>query len=124
QFFRPELLNRLDDIIVFRQLDREEVTEIAEIMLQDVTQRLALSQEIAIEFTPAFKELLVNEGFDPSYGARPLRRAISRLVEDRLSEAFLAGDVRAGDTALLDVDDDGQVTVNQKSDRVLIEATV
>ncbi|MEM6447126.1 MAG: ATP-dependent Clp protease ATP-binding subunit [Cyanobacteria bacterium P01_D01_bin.123] len=124
QYFRPELLNRLDDIIVFRQLNREEVTQIADVMLQDVAEHLAIAQSVSIEVTPAFKELLVTEGFDPSYGARPLRRAISRLVEDRLSEAFLAGELQAGDTAVLDVDTDGRVSINPARNRVLVEATV
>lgn len=124
QYFRPELLNRLDDIIVFRQLNREEVTQIADVMLQEVANRLAIAREVKLEVTPAFKDLLVTEGFDPSYGARPLRRAISRLVEDRLSESFLAGEIQAGDTACLDVDEDSQVTVSQMRDRVLVEAAL
>ncbi|GAB4366675.1 MAG: ATP-dependent Clp protease ATP-binding subunit [Elainellaceae cyanobacterium] len=111
--FRPEFLNRLDDIIVFRQLTRDEVKQIADIMLHDLSNRL-IEQEIQIEVTEAFKERLVVEGYDPSYGARPLRRAIARLVEDHLAEAILAGRIRAGDTAVLDIDDDNQVQVQQK----------
>ena len=112
--FRPEFLNRLDDIIVFRQLTRDEVKQIADILLKDVSSRLR-EQNIQLETTDAFKERLVDEGYDPSYGARPLRRAISRLVEDNLAEAMLAGRIVSGDTAVLDLDDDGQVQVQQQS---------
>ena len=112
--FRPEFLNRLDDIIVFRQLSRNEVKQIADILLKDISSRLS-EQNIQLEATEAFKERLVDEGYDPSYGARPLRRAVSRLVEDNLAEAMLAGQIVAGDTAVLDLDDDGQVQVQQQS---------
>ncbi len=110
QFFRPELLNRLDEIIVFRQLTREEVAQIADLMVAEVGVRLA-QQAIALTITPALKAKLVVEGYSQTYGARPLRRAIMRLVEDHLAEAMLAGIVHPGDTAMLDVDDDGNVTV-------------
>ncbi|ESA37765.1 atp-dependent clp protease atp-binding protein [Leptolyngbya sp. Heron Island J] len=119
--FRPEFLNRLDEIIVFHQLNRNEVKQIASILLQEVSNRLA-DQQIQIEVTEAFKDKLVTEGFDPSYGARPLRRAITRLVEDYLAEAILAGQLQAGDTATLDIDDDGQVTVRQKQALALVSA--
>jgi len=102
QYFRPEFLNRLDEIIVFRQLNREEVKEIAEIMLREVFSRLT-EQEIKLEVTEAFKERLVEEGYSPSYGARPLRRAIMRLLEDILAEEILSGRLSEGDTATVDV---------------------
>ena len=111
--FRPELLNRLDDIIVFRQLNHDEVKHIADILLDDVANRLK-EQTIQLEVTETFKDRLVAEGYDPSYGARPLRRAIARLVEDNLAEAILAGRIQAGDTAVLDIDDDAQVQVQPK----------
>ncbi|MBT9316733.1 ATP-dependent Clp protease ATP-binding subunit [Leptothoe spongobia] len=111
--FRPEFLNRLDEIIVFHQLTRNEVKQIADILLQDVAKRLA-DQDIHIEVTEAFKEKLVIEGYDPRYGARPLRRAITRLVEDNLAEVMLVGQVQAGETAVLDVDEDGQVSIVKK----------
>jgi len=114
QFFRPEFLNRLDDIIVFQQLKRDEVQQIAEILLKDVEQRLA-DREITLEMTDRFKERVVTDGFDPAYGARPLRRAISRLLEDALAEALLSGRVEDGDTATVDVDEDGHVTVSRGS---------
>jgi ATP-dependent Clp protease ATP-binding subunit ClpC len=110
QYFRPEFLNRLDEIIVFRQLTKEEVKEIAVILLNEVFGRLA-EKGITLDVTEKFKERLVEEGYNPSYGARPLRRAIMRLLEDSLAEEILSGRVKEGDTALVDVDDDGKVKV-------------
>jgi ATP-dependent Clp protease ATP-binding subunit ClpC len=109
-YFRPEFLNRLDEIIVFRQLNKEEVKQIAEILLKDVFKRLT-EQEITLEVTNKFKERLVEEGFNPAYGARPLRRAIMRLLEDVLAEEILSGRISGGDTALVDVDEEGKVKV-------------
>ncbi len=119
QYFRPEFLNRLDEVIVFRQLSRDEVTQISELLLQEVTARLG-QQGIGLELTAAFKERLVLEGYDARYGARPLRRAIARLVEDNLAEALLSHQIQAGDIAMLDVDDDGQVKVAGRSSRELV----
>ena len=120
--FRPEFINRLDDIIVFRQLNRNEVEQIADLLLEDVSHRLA-ERQIAIEVTEAFKDRLVAEGYDPSYGARPLRRAVSRLVEDPLAEVILADRIRSGDTAVLDIDGDGRVQVLQKQVPALVSVT-
>jgi ATP-dependent Clp protease ATP-binding subunit ClpC len=110
QYFRPEFLNRLDEIIVFRQLKKDEVKEIAEIMLKDVFKRL-LEQGMTLEVTDKFKDRLIEEGFNPSYGARPLRRAIMRLLEDILAEEILSGRLKDGDVATVDVDVEGQVKV-------------
>ncbi|HEY9810921.1 MAG TPA: ATP-dependent Clp protease ATP-binding subunit [Halomicronema sp.] len=110
RFFKPEFLNRLDEIIVFRQLNKEEVTQIAEIMLRDVFKRLT-EQNISLEVTDRFKERLIKEGYNPSYGARPLRRAIMRLLEDVLAEEILSGQVKDGDTAVVDVNEEGQIKV-------------
>jgi len=110
QYFRPEFINRLDEVIIFRQLNQMEVSDIATLMLKEVSTRLA-EQEIHLELTPAFKAHLLQKGYDPSYGARPLRRAIVRLLEDELAEAILAGAVKSGDTALVDVDEAGAITV-------------
>ena len=112
QYFRPEFLNRLDEIIVFRQLNKEEVKEIAVIMLKEVFGRL-IEKGITLEVTDKFKERLVEEGYNPSYGARPLRRAIMRLLEDSLAEEILSGRIKEGDTAVVDVDENGQVVVLQ-----------
>ncbi|MCT0202759.1 ATP-dependent Clp protease ATP-binding subunit [Synechococcus sp. CS-602] len=120
QYFRPEFLNRLDEIIVFRQLSRDEVKEIAEIMLREVFSRI-LEKGIELSVTPAFKERLVEEGYNPSYGARPLRRAVMRLLEDSLAEEFLSGRLKDGDSAVVDVDDDKQVVIRPKGETVAPE---
>ncbi len=109
-YFRPEFLNRLDEIIVFTQLQKDEIKEIAEILLKEVTSRLA-EKEISLQMSESFKDLVVQQGYNPSYGARPLRRAIMNLLEDSLAEAMLSGQITAGDTAVIDVDDDGKVKV-------------
>ena len=114
QYFRPEFLNRLDEIIVFRQLTRDEVKIIAEIMLKEVFGRM-LEKGIALSVTEAFKERLVEEGYNPSYGARPLRRAVMRLLEDSLAEEFLSGRIGDGDSALVDVNDDKQVVIRKQT---------
>ncbi len=114
QYFRPEFLNRLDEIIVFRQLTRDEVKEIAEIMLKEVFQRMD-DKGIHLSVTEAFKERLVEEGYNPSYGARPLRRAVMRLLEDSLAEEFLSGRISEGDSALVDVGEDKQVVIRKQS---------
>ena len=113
QYFRPEFLNRLDEIIVFRQLTRDEVKEISEIMLKEVFARM-LEKGIALSVTEAFKERLVDEGYNPSYGARPLRRAVMRLLEDSLAEEFLSGRIGDGDSALVDINDEKQVVIRKQ----------
>ncbi|MEY2645729.1 MAG: hypothetical protein RLZZ611_2378 [Cyanobacteriota bacterium] len=113
QYFRPEFLNRLDEIIVFRQLSRDEVKEIAEIMLKEVFSRMS-EKGIHLSVTDAFKERLVEEGYNPSYGARPLRRAVMRLLEDSLAEEFLSGRIGEGDSAVVDVDDSKQVVIRKQ----------
>ncbi len=115
QYFRPEFLNRLDEIIVFRQLTKNEVKEIAEIMLQEVFIRLQ-DKGIKLNVTDAFKDRLVEEGYNPSYGARPLRRAVMRLLEDILAEEVLSGRIKDGDNALVDIDDNKKVTINISSE--------
>lgn len=119
QYFRPEFLNRLDEIIVFRQLSKDEVKEISDILLKEVFGRLT-EQGITLEITERFKDRLVEEGYNPSYGARPLRRAIMRLLEDSLAEEILAGRIKEGDTAVVDVDDEGQIKVFQGQKRELL----
>ncbi len=110
QYFRPEFLNRIDEIIVFRQLTKEEVKEIADILLKEVFTRLT-EQEITLSVTEKFKERLVEEGYNPAYGARPLRRAIMRLLEDVLAEEILSGRIGEGDKAQVDIDSEGKVKV-------------
>ena len=113
QYFRPEFLNRLDEIIVFRQLTRDEVKEIAEIMLKEVFGRMQ-EKGITLSVTETFKERLVEEGYNPSYGARPLRRAVMRLLEDSLAEEFLSGRISDGDSALVDVNEEKQVVIRKQ----------
>lgn len=110
EYFRPEFLNRLDDIIVFRQLTRDEIKQIADLLLVEVSIRL-IEQGITLEVTERFKDRLVEQGYDPSYGARPLRRTIMRLLEDSLAEAMLASQIIEGETAVVDVDENGKVKV-------------
>ncbi|MDI6891433.1 MAG: ATP-dependent Clp protease ATP-binding subunit [Actinomycetota bacterium] len=100
--FRPEFLNRVDDVIVFRQLTREEIKTIVDLMFQRLRARLE-EQGIEIELSDAAREFLAEEGYDPTLGARPLRRAIQRLVEDPLSEALLAGRFTSGQKIVMDV---------------------
>jgi ATP-dependent Clp protease ATP-binding subunit ClpC len=117
-FFRPEFLNRVDELIVFRQLQRSEIERIADLQLDEVAARLS-QQAIALDVTDAFKAKVIVEGYDPRYGARPLRRAIARLLEDTLAEAILSGQIKAGDRAIADVDQDGQVTVERQREMAI-----
>jgi len=110
QYFRPEFLNRLDEIIVFRQLTKDEVGQIAEIMLKEVFERISM-KGIQLEVTYRFKTRLIDEGYNPTYGARPLRRAVMRLLEDSLAEEVLSEKIKAGDTAVVDVGEDNKVKV-------------
>ncbi|EAW36353.1 ATP-dependent Clp protease ATP-binding subunit [Lyngbya sp. PCC 8106] len=111
QFFRPEFLNRLDEIIVFRQLEREEVRHIADLMLQEVFRRLR-EKGMTIEVSDKFKEHLIEVGYDRNYGARPMRRAVMSLLEDALAEAMLSGLLTEGNHALVDMDEEGKVKVS------------
>ena len=116
-YFRPEFLNRLDEIIVFRQLNKGEVKEISEILLKEVFQRLT-EKDITLEVSDKFKERLVDEGYNPAYGARPLRRAIMRLLEDVLAEEILSGRLSEGDTATVDIDEENKVAVLPLKEKV------
>jgi len=103
--FSPEFLNRVDDTIIFHPLDRANMTEILDILLRDMNVRLA-GLEIDFEYSPEAKERLVAVGFDPQLGARPLRRALQRQVEDPLSEKLLRGQIKSKDHVLITVDGD------------------
>jgi ATP-dependent Clp protease ATP-binding subunit ClpC len=122
-YFRPEFINRLDEVIVFRQLTKPEVRQIASILLKEISLRLKEQREITLGVTTAFEDKVIEEGFDPSYGARPLRRAIMRLLEDSLAEAILSGQVHDGDNALVDLDDNGKTIVSSVKQQVLVEAS-
>ncbi|KAH9329286.1 hypothetical protein KI387_001394 [Taxus chinensis] len=109
-YFRPEFLNRLDEIIVFRQLTKSEVKEIADIMLKEIADRLK-TKDIELQVTDLFKNKVVEEGYSATYGARSLRRAIMRLLEDSMAEKMLSGKIKEGDSAIVDVNKEGDVTV-------------
>jgi ATP-dependent Clp protease ATP-binding subunit ClpC len=108
EHFRPEFLNRIDEIIIFEPLTEKELLQIVDLMARDLGKRLA-EQGITLRLTEAAKQALVREGYDPVYGARPLRRVIQRQVENQVSKRLLAGDFRAGDTIVVDYTLDGYV---------------
>ncbi len=110
--FRPEFLNRIDDIIIFNSLSKEEIEQIAGLMLSEVQKRIE-DLGIKIEFSDKVPALLAKEGFDPTYGARPLRRAVVRLIEDAFSGQMLEGKIARGDTVQADVEGEG-VTFTKK----------
>lgn len=103
--FRPEFLNRVDDVIVFKSLSEEDLGEIVELMLMELSKRIK-DYELGLEVTQEAKDMLAKEGFDPTYGARPLRRVIQKRLEDGISEEMLRGHFTAGDTITVDVKDD------------------
>jgi len=103
--FRPEFLNRVDDAIVFHSLSREHIREIVDIMLEELNRRI-VEHNLRVEVTDAAKERLVQEGFDPAFGARPLRRVIQKRLEDGISEEMLQGKVQPGNTVAVDVEND------------------
>jgi ATP-dependent Clp protease ATP-binding subunit ClpB len=101
--FRPEFLNRVDDIIVFRPLGKEQLVKIIELRLEDV-RRLLADRKISLELTDAAKDLLFTQGYDPNFGARPLKRAIQKLIQDPLALKILDGEVLHGDHLIVDAD--------------------
>jgi ATP-dependent Clp protease ATP-binding subunit ClpC len=112
RFFRPEFLNRIDANIVFHQLSRDEILSIVELMMNQVRKELK-EKKIELELTQAAREYLGEKGFDPVFGARPLRRLIQNEVEDKLSDEVLSGRLKAGETALVDLVD-GKIVVHAK----------
>jgi len=108
QRFRPEFLNRLDEVIVFRPLDKAEVRLICDLMLADTHKKMQ-ARNITLSVTDKFKDHLVSEGFDPIYGARPLRRAVKRCLEDSLAERLLSGDILEGQAVEVDVGQQGDL---------------
>jgi ATP-dependent Clp protease ATP-binding subunit ClpB len=102
--FRPEFLNRIDEVVVFQPLSREQLSEIVELQLDRLRERLA-ERRLELEVTDAAKELLAEEGWDPAYGARPLKRSIQRLLENPLARELLEGRFAEGDTVRVDARD-------------------
>jgi ATP-dependent Clp protease ATP-binding subunit ClpC len=112
--FRPELLNRIDETIIFEPLTEDDLKQVVELLTNDVRQRLA-ERGVGLELTDAAKEALVKEGFDPVFGARPLRRTVQRRVENPLSKRILAGEFVEGDTVVVDVSPDGEYAFERKT---------
>ncbi|WP_119069834.1 ATP-dependent Clp protease ATP-binding subunit [Aggregatilinea lenta] len=114
RMFRPEFLNRVDATVVFRALTREEIKDIVELEFKKVNERLA-DRAITLHPTDAAKSYLADEGYDPDYGARPLRRLITSMVEDRLSDVILTGDIKLGSAVIVDYDPDAEgLTFNEE----------
>ncbi len=109
---RPEFLNRIDDIIVFNRLSEDEIAQIADNMLRQVASRMQ-DMEITMDWTDAAKKHLAKAGFDPVYGARPLRRAVTNEVEDLVAEQSLEGNIKAGQRVTLDAEADGSLVLRQ-----------
>ena len=107
--FKPELLNRIDDLIVFHQLDREHIRQILDLTLEDLNERLA-EQNLTIQVTDAVKDKLAADGYDPVYGARPLRRTMEAQLENILAQQLISGDIKKGDHVLVSLQDDTIVT--------------
>jgi ATP-dependent Clp protease ATP-binding subunit ClpB len=104
EFFRPEFLNRIDEVVEFHPLSREQIGEIVELQLRRLHERLA-DRGLSLELTDEAKELVAEAGWDPTYGARPLKRALQRLVENPLAMRLLEGDFAEGDMVLVDARD-------------------
>jgi ATP-dependent Clp protease ATP-binding subunit ClpB len=106
QYFKPEFLNRIDDIIIFKSLGKEEITKIIEIQLETLRKHLS-DRKITLELTPAARDALFREGYDPAFGARPLKRAIQKLLADPLALRILDGEIQAGEHVVADVNKGG-----------------
>ncbi|MCJ7808611.1 MAG: AAA family ATPase, partial [Dehalococcoidia bacterium] len=111
--FRPEFLNRVDEMIIFHQLSREHIKQIVDLQFIGLKKRLA-ERHIGVELSDSAKELLVKEGYDPAYGARPLKRAIQRIILDPLARNVLEGEFREGDMVLVDAKGDSIVFSKQE----------
>ena len=103
--FRPEFLNRLDEIIMFKPLTKENIAGIVDLLMADLNKRL-VDREITVELTPAAKAYITDHGYDPMYGARPLKRYLQKHVETLSAKLILADQVRARDTILIDTEND------------------
>ena len=114
--FKPEFLNRLDDVIIFSALGTEELTQIVSLQVGRLARRLS-DRRLVLEVTPAAEEWLALTGFDPMYGARPLRRLVQSAIGDQLARKLIAGEIRDGDRVVVDVDDDkSALTVASSTD--------
>jgi ATP-dependent Clp protease ATP-binding subunit ClpC len=120
--FRPEFLNRVDSVVVFRSLQIEQIRSIVELMLARVRDQLK-AQQMDLEVTQAAKDHIIKLGYDLDYGARPLRRVIQNMVEDQLAEALLMGRFQPGMTIRVDKSEDTGLTIEPVSEKVAVEAT-
>jgi ATP-dependent Clp protease ATP-binding subunit ClpC len=118
--FRPEFLNRIDEIVIFHNLSKEHVKEIVGLQMKEIAERLS-EHSITIELTDSAREWLSDAGYDPQFGARPLRRTLQKHVESPLSVKLLRGEFRAGDTVLVDAADDGVTFTKKESEATLVE---
>jgi ATP-dependent Clp protease ATP-binding subunit ClpB len=115
ELFRPEFLNRIDDIVLFRPLGKDQIERIIDLQMEHVVNLLA-ERKISLSLTPAAKTLLFREGYDPAYGARPMKRAIQRLIQDALALKILDGEVKPGEAVVVDADaKTGEMKFGQKA---------
>jgi ATP-dependent Clp protease ATP-binding subunit ClpC len=112
--FRPEFLNRFDDIVVFRSLGKEELTQILELELAKVEKRLA-QRDLHFALNDTARDLLLEKGHDPTYGARPMRRAVEKYLEDPMAEEIIRGNLREGETIVISAKDDQLVFIHKKA---------
>jgi ATP-dependent Clp protease ATP-binding subunit ClpB len=116
-YFKPEFLNRVDDIIVFHPLGKEQLVKILDLRLEDLRRQLA-ERKISLELTDAAKEMVLSEGYDPAYGARPLKRSIQRLIQDPLALKILDSEVLHGDHVIVDAEKKSGKLTFRVSERV------
>jgi ATP-dependent Clp protease ATP-binding subunit ClpC len=121
RFFRPEFLNRVDEIIIFEPLTQKELDPIVELMLKEVEERLS-DRQITFEVSAAAKKALVEEGYDPVYGARPLRRVVEKQVENALARRILGGEFVEGDRVLVDYGKESGYTFAKAAERAAASA--
>ena len=117
RLFKPEFLNRIDDIIVFHMLNKEEIKKIVGLLLKEFVNRCKTQMNIEVKVRDSVKELIAKEGFDPKYGARPLKRAIQNKIEDAMAEEILEGRMKAGDEVVIGLSKQKiKFTVNARND--------
>jgi ATP-dependent Clp protease ATP-binding subunit ClpC len=114
--FRPEFINRVDSVVVFRSLNKEDIQNIVKLELNKVSERLQ-EHELALSATDAALAYLADEGYDAEFGARPLRRVIQQKVEDKLSDLVLAGEFGEGASILVDVNEDDEIVLTSKEEK-------
>jgi len=117
--FRPEFLNRIDEMIVFHPLSKENIKDIARLMINETIKRVKQNADIDIEYSDQVLEYLVEEGYDPKYGARPLRRSIQSKIEDKLAESILDGKVSKGGKVKLEFDSENKKILFEQQDAVI-----